>query len=137
MQYNADLRGTSLSKCYSHFRMCSATPTLAAATPSVPALRSRFGPTKSPASERFRAAPEPLPRAVAGDCRAERLSEWPRAPSSIAVPAPGLQLCDEDPGAAAESRLQLLRPQVTTVARYSPASKPQNSQSSREPHDEF
>lgn len=127
-KYNTDPRGVSLSKCHFHFRMCSATSIFAAATHGVPAAQSRFGHTKSPAGMVVQSSTRAFTTGwSACKCCTEQLSDWPRVPSSITVPAAGLQLCNEDLGLAAESCLQLLRAQVTTVAQYPPVSEPQNS----------
>lgn len=110
-------KGVSLSKCCFHFRMCSAIS--AAATHSVPAVQSRFGPRTSPGGAEVQGCTRALP--------AQR--GWVSAQSPQQHPC--LQLCNEDPGTAVEGCLQLLRPQATTVAWYSPV------RALQKPHKEF
>lgn len=71
-KYNTDPRGVSLSKCCFHFRMCSATSISAAAAHSVPAVRSRFGATKNPASAEVQCSTRALATGGGtGKCRTE------------------------------------------------------------------
>lgn len=97
--------------------MCSAIS--AAATHSVPAVQSRFGPRTSPVGSEVQGCTRALPPQRG----------WVSAQSPQQHPC--LQLCNEDPGTAVEGWLQLLRPQATTVAWYSPV------RALQKPHKEF